>query len=184
MACDENTFKPLIYSLGWTYIPIKRIGHHDLSKGQVVKANCKLYWPKQPPGGNTHLNCHVFDLKSTSTHRSSIPLPHCTMVRGYGNFHDVSRGLETFWVVGEYLCWTHTPKTSIFGHLRVKADWLSCGGDMAGQDLSEGQGHIPYMEGHVLLEGQGWSPDHPGPRHCLIHSDLNSPWSNIKSMPA
>ena len=30
--------------------------------------------------------------------------------------------------------------------------------------MSEGQGHIPYMEKHVLLEdseGQGWSSDHP-----------------------
>ena len=25
------------------------------------------------------------------------------------------------------------PKTSLFGHLRVKADQLSCNGDMAGQ---------------------------------------------------
>ena len=51
-------------------------------------------------------------------------------------------------------------------------------------DLSEGQGHIPYMVRHVLLEGQGWSPDHPLSRHCLFHSDLNSPWSNVKSTPA
>ena len=68
------------------------------------------------------------------------------------------------------------PKTSIFGHLKVKADQMSCSGDMAGAiDLSEGQGHIPYMERHVLLEGQGWSPDHPGSRHCLFHSGLISP---------
>ena len=69
-----------------------------------------------------------------------------------------------------------SPKTSIFGHLKVKDDQLSCSGDMEGQlTLSEGQGHIPYMERHVLQEGQGWSPDHPGSRHCLLHSDLNSP---------
>ena len=68
------------------------------------------------------------------------------------------------------------PKTSIFGHLRVKADQVSHGeGYGRAIDLSEGQGHIPYMVRHVLLEGQGWSPDHPGSRHCLFHSDLNSP---------
>ena len=32
----------------------------------------------------------------------------------------------------ENICAGHTPKTSIFGDLRVKADQLSCGGDMAG----------------------------------------------------
>ena len=43
------------------------------------------------------------------------------------------------------------PKTSIFGHLRVKADQLSCNeGYVRVIDLSEGQGHIPYMESHVL----------------------------------
>ena len=45
------------------------------------------------------------------------------------------------------------PKTSIFGHLRVKVDQLSCGkGSGRAIDLSEGQGHIPYMESHVLLK--------------------------------
>ena len=45
------------------------------------------------------------------------------------------------------------PKTSIFGHLRVKADQLSHGEGYGGAiDLSEGQGHIPYMESHVLLK--------------------------------
>ena len=28
-------------------------------------------------------------------------------------------------------------------------------------DLSEGQGHIPYMGEHVVFEGQGWPSDHP-----------------------
>ena len=44
------------------------------------------------------------------------------------------------------------PKTSIFGHLRVKVDQLTQG-ERYGRtiDLSEGQGHIPYMEIHVLL---------------------------------
>ena len=44
------------------------------------------------------------------------------------------------------------PKMSIFGHLRVKVDHLTHGegcGRVIG--LSEGQGHIPYMEIHVLL---------------------------------
>ena len=75
------------------------------------------------------LSC--LDLKSTPKHRSSIPLPHCTVVRGYEIFHDVSRGLETFWVVGDYVMDT-PPKTSIVGHLKVKADQLSHGMDMAG----------------------------------------------------
>ena len=45
-----------------------------------------------------------------------------------------------------------SPKTSIFGHLRVKVDQLTCGeGYGRAIDLSEGQGHIPYMEIHVLL---------------------------------
>ena len=44
------------------------------------------------------------------------------------------------------------PKTSIFGHLRVKAAQLTQGeGYGRAMDLSEGQGHIPYMEIHVLL---------------------------------
>ena len=44
------------------------------------------------------------------------------------------------------------PKTSIFGDLRVKADQLSCvEGYSRVIDLSEGQGHIPYIESHVLL---------------------------------
>ena len=44
-------------------------------------------------------------------------------------------------------------KTSIFGHLRVTADQLShSGGYGRAIDLSEGQGHIPNMESHVLLK--------------------------------
>ena len=44
------------------------------------------------------------------------------------------------------------PKTSISGHLRFKVDQLTCGeGYGSAIDLSEGQGHIPYMEIHVLL---------------------------------
>ena len=41
-------------------------------------------------------------------------------------------------------------------------------------DLSEGQGHIPYMEIHVLLRVKADQSDHPDSRLCLIHSDLNS----------
>ena len=45
------------------------------------------------------------------------------------------------------------PKTFIFGHLRVKADQLSCSeGYGRTIDLSKGQGHIPNMESHVLLK--------------------------------
>ena len=33
----------------------------------------------------------------------------------------------------ENICAGHTPKTSIFGDLRVKADQLSCSGEMTGQ---------------------------------------------------
>ena len=60
---------------------------------------------------------------------------------------------------GGYLCsWrifvldTH-PKTSIFGHLKVKADQLTEGeGYGRAIDLSGGQGHMPYIEEHVLLK--------------------------------
>ena len=53
----------------------------------------------------------------------------------------------------ENICAGHTPKTSIFGHLKVKADQLTQGeGYGRAIDLSEGQGHIPYMEVHVLLK--------------------------------
>ena len=48
----------------------------------------------------------------------------------------------------------NTPhKTSIFGHLKVKADQLTQGeGYGRAIDLSDGQGHMPYMEEHVLLK--------------------------------
>ena len=94
------------------------------------------------------------DLKSTPKHRSSIPLPPCTTVRGYGIFHDISRGLETIWVVGEYLCMPHPLKLPYFGYLKVKAIQMSSG---EGTWHVEGQGHIPYMEMHVLLEDSGRS---------------------------
>ena len=118
------------------------------------------------------LSC--LDLKSTPKHRSNIPLPHCTMVRGYGIFHDVYRGLETFWVVGEYLLDT-PPKTSIFGHLKIKADQLSCSGDMAGQltCLKVKAIYLIWKDmcfwkvkvGHLTT----LAPD------TVSHSDLNSP---------
>ena len=45
------------------------------------------------------------------------------------------------------------PKTSLFGHLRVKVDQLTQGkGYCRVIDSSEGQGHMPYMEIHVLLK--------------------------------
>ena len=50
----------------------------------------------------------------------------------------------------------------MFGHLRVKADQLTRSeGYSRVIDLSEGQGHIPYMGEHVFFEGQCWSSDHP-----------------------
>ena len=45
------------------------------------------------------------------------------------------------------------PKTSIFGHLRIKAGQLTQGeGYGRVIDSSEGQGHMPSMENHVLLK--------------------------------
>ena len=45
------------------------------------------------------------------------------------------------------------PKYSIFGHLKVKADQLTqAEGYGRAVDLCEGQGHMPYMENHVLLK--------------------------------
>ena len=64
-----------------------------------------------------------------------------------------------FYGFGDYLCsWRlfvldTLPQTSIFGHLRVKADQLTRGeGYGRVIDSSEGQGHMPYMEIHVLLK--------------------------------
>ena len=88
-------------------------------------------------------------MKSTPKHENSISLPSTTAVRVDGNFYGL----------GGYLCcWRifvldTPPKTSIFGHLKVKADQLTQGeGYGRAVDLSEGQGHMPYMENHVLLK--------------------------------
>ena len=78
-----------------------------------------------------------------------FPCHASTAVRVDGNFHGF----------GDYLCsWrlfvldTHT-KTSLFGHLRVKADQLAQGeGYGRVIDSSEGQGHMSYMEIHMLLK--------------------------------
>ena len=56
------------------------------------------------------LKLSCLDLKSNPKHRNSILLSHCTVVKGYGIFHDISMGLETIWVVGECLCMTHPLK--------------------------------------------------------------------------
>ena len=92
------------------------------------------------------------DLKSTPKHENSIPLPHATAVRVDGNFHELPWSWRLL-VLLENICAGHTPKTSIFRHLRVKADQLTQGeGYGRAIDLSEGQGHMPYMEKHVLLK--------------------------------
>ena len=92
------------------------------------------------------------DLKSTPNHGNSIPLPPTTTMRGDGNFHK----FPWVWRLSvqlEIICVKHIPKTSIFGHLRIKADQLTWGeGYGRAIGLSEGQGHMPYMENHVLLE--------------------------------
>ena len=61
--------------------------------------------------------------------------------------------------LGGYLCcWRifvldKPPKTSISGHLKVKVDQLTWGeGYVRAINISEGQGHMPYMEEHVLLK--------------------------------
>ena len=61
--------------------------------------------------------------------------------------------------LGGYLCcWRifvldTSPKTSIFGNLKVKADQLTQSeGYGRAIDLSEGQGHMPYMEEYVSLK--------------------------------
>ena len=75
------------------------------------------------------------------------------MVKGYGIFHDVSRGLGDFLGSWRIFVPDKSPKTSIFGHLKVKADKLSCSeGYGRAIDFLEGQGHIPNMESHVLLK--------------------------------
>ena len=95
----------------------------------------------------SHLN-----LKSTPKHGNNIPLPPATVVRVVGNFHE----FPWVWRLSvqlENICAGHTPKTSIFQHLRVKADQLTWGeGYGRVIDPSEGQGHMPYMENHVFLK--------------------------------
>ena len=89
------------------------------------------------------------DLKSTPKHRSSIPLPLCIAVRGYGIFHDISRGLETIWVVGEYLCMPHPLKLPYLDTQRPRPFICLT---VRALDMSEGQGHTPYMEKNELME--------------------------------
>ena len=53
-----------------------------------------------------------------------FPLPPTTVVRVDGNFHE----FQWVWRLSvqlEIICARHTPKTSIFGHLGVKADQLT-----------------------------------------------------------
>ena len=119
------------------------------------------------------------DLKSTPGHWSHIPLPHRIAVRGYGIFQDVSWGLETYWLVGAEMCWTHPLNLP---YLEIKRSRLIPCLTMRVIVWSGGQGHWPYLEDHVLLEvsrSQGWSPDHPDSRISLLHFGLNSPRSNI-----
>ena len=58
-------------------------------------------------------------------------------------------GLEAFWAVGGYLCMTHPLKSPYMDIWRWRP--FSCLEERV-IDLSEGQGHIPYMESHVLLK--------------------------------
>ena len=56
---------------------------------------------------------------------------------------------------GRVFVYATPPKTSIFGYLKVKAIQMSHA--VRELDMSEGQGYIPYMEKHVLLEDSGRS---------------------------
>ena len=110
-----------------------------------------------PPGKMLKLSC--LDLKSTPKHGNSIPLPHCTAVRGYEIFHDISMGF------GDYLCsWRLFVPRHTTQNFHI---WISKGQDQSAVlqreaiDLSEGQGHIPYMGKACAFEGQGWSSDTP-----------------------
>ena len=109
-----------IISWGWAYTPISLIGHDNLSKALLLKpigSSIDLISPLE----KYSLILSHFDLKSTPNHGNSIPLPPTTTVRVDGNFHGF----------GDYLCsWRlfvldKPPKTSIFAHLRVKADQLT-----------------------------------------------------------
>ena len=54
--------------------------------------------------------------------------------------------------LGDNVCYTHPLKLPYLDTCRVKVDQLTWGeGYGRTIDLSEGQGHIPYMEIHVLL---------------------------------
>ena len=75
------------------------------------------------------------------------------------------------------------PKTSIFGHLLVKADQLFCAeGYGRAIDLSEGQGHIPYMESHVLLKVKVGHLTTLSPFLLLFHFDPGTCRSHTKSV--
>ena len=66
----------------------------------------------------------------------------------------ISMVLEAICDPGEYLCMT-SPKYSIFGHLKVKTNQLTQReGQGSSINMSEGQGHIPYMEenGHLKVK--------------------------------
>ena len=134
------------------------------SQGRPIVSSIDLISPQE----KYSLILSRLDLTSTPNHGNSIPLLPTTAFRVDGismNFH---------WC-GDYLySWRvfvldTPPKTSIFGHLMVKADQLTQG-ERYGRaiDLSEGQGHIPYMEYHVLLKVMVDHLTTLGSSHCLI----------------
>ena len=78
-------------------------------------------------------------------------------------------GLETIWVVGEYLCWIHLLKLPYLDTLRSRL--VCCLMDRA-INLSEGQDHIPYMEKHVLLKVKAGHLSTVSPFLLFFHFDL------------
>ena len=141
---------------GWAYTPISIKGHDDLFKSLSVRPIVSSIDLISPPVEILKLSC--LDLKSTTEQGNSIPLPHCTVVRGYGIFHDISMGLETIWVVGRIFVLDTPPKTSISGYLKVKASLLSHGED--NWLVWRSRPYTIYGKA-CAFEGQGWSSDHP-----------------------
>ena len=108
MPCDRNTFKPLFYFLGMglhTCINKKvMMTYLDPCQWRPVVSTIDLISPLRK---YSFILLHL-DLKSTPKDGNSIALPPSTAVKVDGNFHDISMGLETICIVGDYL-WRTPP---------------------------------------------------------------------------
>ena len=77
--------------------------------------------------------------------------------------------LEAICFVGDYLCMTYPLKLPYMDNWRSRP--VSCLEERA-IDLSEGQGHLPYMEEYVLLKVKVGHLTTLSPSLLLFHFDL------------